>query len=122
VAGADGVITQEGAQGLFTALYRMKLFKGTNDGQMKAMFDRVLTTLKKQGAGALIAAAKETLTPEQKETAFAIAADLILADGVVEDEEKKIPGRPPESPRDQGRPGGEDRRSPGHQEPGLKSC
>ncbi len=87
---ADGVITPEEAQGLFTALYRMKMFKGTSDSQTKAMFDRVLNTMKKQGAGALIAAAKETLDPEQKETAFAMAADLMLADGVVDDEEKKL--------------------------------
>jgi tellurite resistance protein len=87
---ADGVITPEEAQGIFTALYRMKMFKGTNDSQMKTMFDRVLNVLKKQGAGSLIESAKETLTPEMKETAFAVAADLILADGVVEDTEKKF--------------------------------
>ncbi len=87
---ADGVITQEEAQGIFTALYRMKMFKGTNDSQMKTMFDRVLNVLKKQGPAALIESAKETLTPELKETAFAVAADLVLADGVVEDTEKKF--------------------------------
>ncbi|AFC99647.1 putative tellurite resistance protein TerB [Methanocella conradii HZ254] len=86
---ADGVINQDEAQGLFTALLRMKLFKGVNDGQMRQMFDRVLNLLKKQGAGAVINLSKEALTPEQKQTAFAIAADLVLADGVVEDEEKK---------------------------------
>ena len=86
---ADGVINQDEMQGLFTALFRMKLFKGVNQGQLKQMFDHVLNMLKKQGAGAVIAASKEALTPEQKQTAFAIAADLILADGVVEDEEKK---------------------------------
>ena len=87
---ADGVITQEEAQGIFTALYRMKMFKGTKDNEMKNMFDRVLNVIKKQGSAALTAAAKETLTPEMKETAFAVAADLILADGVVEEEEKKF--------------------------------
>ncbi|HEY3421991.1 MAG TPA: tellurite resistance TerB family protein [Methanocellaceae archaeon] len=87
---ADGVITQEEAQGIFTALYRMKMFKGTNDSQMKTMFDRVLNVLKKQGPASLIESAKETLTPELKETAFAIAADLVLADGVVEETEKKF--------------------------------
>lgn len=86
---ADGVINQDEAQGLFTALLRMKLFKGVNDGQMRQMFDRVLNLLKKQGAGAVISLSKEALTPEQRQTAFAIAADLVLADGVVEDEEKK---------------------------------
>lgn len=86
---SDGSISQEEAQGVFTLLYRMKMFKGTNDSQMKAMFDRVISVMKKQGAGAIMAAATETLTPEMKETAFAVATDLILADGVVEDEEKK---------------------------------
>ena len=57
---------------------------------MKTMFDRVLNVMKKQGPAALIESAKETLTPEMKETAFAVAADLVLADGVVEDTEKKF--------------------------------
>ncbi len=86
---ADGVINQDEMQALFTALLRMKLFKGANERQMKSMFDHVANLLKSQGAGAVMAASKEALAPEQKQTAFAIAADLILADGVVADSEKK---------------------------------
>lgn len=87
---ADGNINQDELQGVFTALYRMKMFKGVNEKQMKEMFERVASVIKKQGAGAIMTSANETLTPEMKETAFAVAADLVLADGVVEDEEKKF--------------------------------
>jgi tellurite resistance protein len=86
---ADGSITPEEAQGVSAALFRMKMFKGMSERQMKEMFDRVIGVMKKQGAGAIIASAAETLNPEMKETAFAIAADLALADGTIEDEEKK---------------------------------
>jgi tellurite resistance protein len=87
---ADGVITQEEALGVATVLNRMKLFQGVNQNQMKGIFDRTINTLKSQGPSQLIMAAKETLPADLRDTAFAIAADLVLADGVVEDREKKF--------------------------------
>ncbi len=87
---ADGVITQEEALGVAATLSRMKLFQGVNQKQMNGMFDRIVNTLKSQGPSPLIAAAKETLPADLRDTAFAVAADLVLADGVVEDKEKKF--------------------------------
>lgn len=61
---------------------------------------RIVNTLKSQGLAPLIAAAKETLPADLRDTAFAVAADLVLADGIVEEKEKrssktcKSPGRP----------------------------
>ena len=87
---ADGVINQEEMISIIAIVNRMKLYKGTNEKQMRAMVDKIVNILKKQGPSPLIAAAKETLTPEMKETAFAAAADLVLADGTVEPEEQKL--------------------------------
>lgn len=87
---SDGSIGSEEMLGVMSVIARMKLYKGMNDQQMKTLMDRVVNVLKKQGPGSIIAAAKETLSPDQKETAFAVAADLVLADGVVEAEEKQF--------------------------------
>jgi tellurite resistance protein len=87
---SDGVITQEEAMSVIAILSRMKLYQGMNDGQIRKMLDKTVDTLKKQGPGVLIAGAKETLPTELRDTAFATAADLVLADGVVEDSEKKF--------------------------------
>lgn len=87
---ADGVISQEEALSVMTVLSRMKLYAGTSQGQMKAMLDRAVNTLRKDGPSPLVAAAKETLPPDLRDTAFAVAADLVLADGVVEEKEKKF--------------------------------
>ncbi len=87
---ADGVISQEEMLSVVTILNRMKLYQGMNEKQMRAVLDKVMNILKKQGAAPIIAAAKETLDAPMKETAFAVAADLMLADGTVADEEKKL--------------------------------
>jgi tellurite resistance protein len=87
---ADGVITQEEALSVITILNRMKLYKGMNEKELKSMLDRTVNTLKSQGPSPLIAAAKETLPADLRDTAFAVAADLVLADGVVENTEKKF--------------------------------
>ena len=87
---ADGVITQEEALSVITVLNRMKLYQGMDQKQLKGMLDRTVSTLQKQGPSPLIAAAKETLPPELRDTAFAASADLVLADGVVEETEKKF--------------------------------
>ncbi|MCD1294241.1 Tellurite resistance protein TerB [Methanocella sp. CWC-04] len=87
---SDGSISQEEGVGVISALSRMKMYRGYNEPQMKNLLEKAANTLKKQGPGAIMIAAKETLNQELRESAFAVAADLILADGVVEDEEKKF--------------------------------
>jgi tellurite resistance protein len=87
---ADGVITQEEALSVITILNRMKLYKGMSEKEIKGMLDRTVNTLKSQGPAPLVAAAKETLPADLRDTAFAVAADLVLADGIVEEKEKKF--------------------------------
>lgn len=87
---ADGMISQEEAISVITILNRMKLYQGKNEKDLRGMLDRAVNTLKSQGPAPLIAAAKETLPADLRDTAFAVAADLVLADGIVEDREKKV--------------------------------
>ncbi|WP_321420314.1 tellurite resistance TerB family protein [uncultured Methanomethylovorans sp.] len=87
---ADGEITEDEARGLFTSLLRMKLYEQFNDKQMSAMFKKLVGIIKNQGVEALVTSSKEVLPVELRETAFAVATDLTLADGVLAKGEKDI--------------------------------
>lgn len=87
---ADGMITEEEANGLVVSLVRMKLFLGYNGNQMGAMLNKLVQIIKKQGVDELVNMAKESLPKDLKETAFAVATDLALADGELGGKEKEI--------------------------------
>ncbi len=87
---ADGIISEEEARGIVTGLLRMKLFENYNPNQMGSMFNKLGGILKNQGIEALIKLSKESLPADLRETAFAVAVDLALADGVLEKNEKDI--------------------------------
>ena len=87
---SDGYLSEEEAQSIPFILSRMKLYADYSDDMMRRLFDKLLATLQKEGVGALVTAAKAKLGAELQETAYAIAADLVLADGVFADEEKQF--------------------------------
>lgn len=87
---ADGMITNEEVQGLVTSLVRMKTYAGYNGNQMGAMLNKIAGIMQKQGLDALLTMSKETLPQDMRETAFAVATDLALADGEIADREKDI--------------------------------
>jgi tellurite resistance protein len=87
-AAADGHIAEEEAQGLWTAIERMKLFSNFTPDKFNKMMDNLLKFLKKGGPDLLIEKCVPALPEELRATVFANACDLVLADGVVEPEEK----------------------------------
>lgn len=87
---ADGVITEEEANGLVVGLVRMKTYAGYNGNQLGAMLNKLIGIIRKQGLDNLINMAKEGLPAEMRETAFAVATDLALADGEIANQEKDI--------------------------------
>jgi uncharacterized tellurite resistance protein B-like protein len=50
---------------------------------------RAVTLLNEHGSGPMLAACAKTLPPDLRESAFAIATDLVFADGHVEEREKE---------------------------------
>jgi uncharacterized tellurite resistance protein B-like protein len=52
------------------------------------MFDKLLAILRRDGIDVLFNAAKKSLPDDLREAAFAVATDLVLADGVVSQEER----------------------------------
>jgi len=82
---ADGVIVPEEAAGLATTLARMRMYRGWTQARVIATLNKLIEMLKKEGVEVVLGAACATLRPELKETAYAVAADLIMADHVVND-------------------------------------
>lgn len=87
---ADGHISDEEAQSFNGIVNRMQLFRSQSGSDFSAMLDRLLGLLKKNGVGFLLEKGAEAINPQLRETAFATAVDLVLADGRVEDEEKQF--------------------------------
>jgi hypothetical protein len=86
----DGHIADDEVAGLITTLIRMKLFQRWTDKNYNQSLNKLHGFLKKKGVDALIDACVEALPGELPETAFANACNIVLADGVVEDDEKEF--------------------------------
>lgn len=87
---SDGNLSEEEAGRISSALSRMKLFRSYPNDVMNRMFDSLLGILKRDGIDNLFNIAKESLSPDLREAVFAVATDLVLADGVVTQEEKEF--------------------------------
>jgi len=86
---SDGHISPEEAQGLCTILSRMKLYDNWTEEKFNNMLNRLLGMIKRQGVESVLQVCAQALPEKLHLTAFANACDLILADGVVEEEEKE---------------------------------
>lgn len=87
---SDGYLSDDEARGISLTLSRMKLYRSYPNDVMYKMFDKLLGMLRREGVMELVEVAKESLPHELKETAFAVAADMVLADGYVTEEEKSF--------------------------------
>ncbi|MUG94374.1 Tellurite resistance protein TerB [Scytonema sp. UIC 10036] len=85
---SDGYLSDEEARSVSATLSRMKLFRSYSNDVINRMFDKLLGILRRDGLDALFNLAKESLPYDLKEAAFAVAADLVLADGIVTREEQ----------------------------------
>jgi hypothetical protein len=89
-AGVDGHIGDEEVSSLCTTCQRMKLFSNIPGDKFGTMMDGLVKILKREGPEKPVERCAEVLPDNLRETAFANACDIILADGVVEDEEKEL--------------------------------
>ncbi len=86
---ADGYVSQEEVQAFGTLICRMRLYKPLNGDQIGRIIDRNLSQMRRLGLEEFVnrcAAIPDRL----RKTAFANAVDMVMADGVVEDEEKQF--------------------------------
>lgn len=89
-SGCDGHIADDEVQNLATCLIRMKLYQRMQGKQFGQMLNKLHGILKKKGVEALIDQCIPKLPAELRNTAFTNAVDIVLADGVVEPDEKQF--------------------------------
>jgi tellurite resistance protein len=87
---ADGHISNEEVEGLVAISNRTQLLKDQTVDEFNRMIRKLQALLQKQGIEFLLSKAYEALPVKLRETVFANAADLVFADGSVEDEEKQL--------------------------------
>jgi tellurite resistance protein len=90
VSGADGSVEDIEIENVVTYLRRMRLFSDYNTQQFVRLFERVLQVLKRDGPRGLVALARDGLTQDLRETAFALSVDVALADGTVNQAEREM--------------------------------
>lgn len=87
---SDGNISSEELQRTVINLSTIQFFRKYDLKDLSNTLNKVAGILSRRGPAPLMEAVKATLNQEHLETAFFIAADLVLADGLVEAEEKKF--------------------------------
>jgi uncharacterized tellurite resistance protein B-like protein len=87
---ADGYLADEEVDVLVTTLNRMHLFRSYSGDVMRRMMDKLFGIQKREGVEMLFTIAQKSLPHELKASAFAVATDLVLADGEVTEEERKF--------------------------------
>ena len=85
---ADGYMAEQEGQAMTMLLSRMSLFSSYSSDALNYLFDLLLDRLKQEGPGILVSEAKAALSQELRETAFAIATDLVLSDRTVTPQEQ----------------------------------
>jgi hypothetical protein len=85
---ADGVQTSEEVSRLANGLSTARLFRERGHDRGPAVVARAATLLAEHGREALLEASARTIPPDLRATAFAIATDLVFADGQVDEREK----------------------------------
>lgn len=83
---ADGEISEEERQTL--AANHIRLFSSYSSEHFQELFKKVLNLSSLYSPAEVFVAAKNALTPKLRATAFAIAADLVLVDGIFTQEEQ----------------------------------
>ena len=87
---SNGYLSVEQANSITFVLSRMKLFKSYPHEMINKLFEKILGILEGDGFNTLFNAAKDSLSQDLREAAFAVATDLVLAEGIVADEEKNF--------------------------------
>ena len=86
----DGRLTMAGSRALRHSLDYRQPFKGYHDATMVRLMDSLVADLHHKGAQHMMVEAADVLQPEQRMTAFAVAAEIMRSDGSYEQDELNI--------------------------------
>ena len=83
----DGNLSQKQASDIYRALSSLKVLNRHSKDEMQSMLDELSGMIRHEGVNSLFDAAKDSMQEDLRETAFAIATDLVLADGILTEEQ-----------------------------------
>ena len=86
----DGQLTMAGTRALRHSLDYRDPFRSIDDQGMIALLDQLLADLRSLGSQHLMVDAAAQLTPEQRQTAYAVAVEIMRSDGVLQPDESNI--------------------------------
>ena len=86
----DGVLTMAGSRALRHSLDYRQPYRRFGQETMVALMDTLLAELRRVGPQHLMVEAAEQLSPSQRSTAFAVAAEIMRSDGPLQDDERNI--------------------------------
>jgi hypothetical protein len=87
---SDGCVADDKIDLINTSLMRMQLFKNYSRDLLRTVYEKLSGILRRDGVSNLLSAAKSSLPLELRESVFAVATDLILADKTVTREEQSF--------------------------------
>jgi hypothetical protein len=87
---ADGYLSDDEIGVMMASLTRMELFRSYSSDVMGRLFDKLCGITKRHGSDVLLKNAIASLPHHLHDTAFAVATDLVLADGEVTEEEEDL--------------------------------
>jgi tellurite resistance protein len=86
----DGVLSPAGARALRHALDYREPYRQQGDTAMVELMNDLLAALRAKGPQHLMVEAAEALSPSQRATAYAVAAEIMRSDGPLQDDECNI--------------------------------
>jgi uncharacterized membrane protein YebE (DUF533 family) len=89
-AACDGVVSEAERQAIFTITERMKLFENISPHRWSHLTNQLIDLLQRDGQARFMMNCAESLPESLRDCVFANACDIILADSVVEPEEKRF--------------------------------
>lgn len=87
---SDGHVSDEECQVACAVISQMQLFKSYSGDVTGRVFSKLNGLFKRHEVATVLSAAKQSIPFELQPTVFAIATDLVLADGVVTEEEENL--------------------------------
>jgi len=86
----DGMLSRAGSRALRHALDYREPYRQLGDSAMVELMNDLLTSLRGKGAQHLMVEAAEALSPRQRATAYAVAAEIMRSDGPLQADERNI--------------------------------
>ncbi|QDU23060.1 tellurite resistance TerB family protein [Urbifossiella limnaea] len=87
---SDGTVSDDEMQGFVTAVSRMKMYRDLTGDQVNRLIDRGNKVIRQKGPEEALKLFAQALPEPLHRAVFANAVNQVLADGVVEDEEKEF--------------------------------